>query len=165
MLTLADGFIVIVILLSAGISWMRGFVREVLSLVAWIGAFFVGFLFSHRVGDLFLSYVKTASLRTVLAFVLLFLITFILISLLNFALSFLIRRVGLSSFDRLCGAFLGVLKGVLLIGLLILLLRLTPFTEDTWWKNSLLIPKFEQVEGWLKGFMPDYVENHTISTE
>ena len=53
MLTIADGLIVLVIFLSTVISWFRGFVREVLSLLAWISAFFVAFSFSHAFGNVF----------------------------------------------------------------------------------------------------------------
>lgn len=165
MFTLADGVIAIVILLSAGISWMRGFVKEVLSLIAWIGAFIVGFLFSHHLAEFFTNYIKMPSLRVVLAFGILFLLTFILISLINFALSFLIQRIGLSGFDRICGALLGVIKGMLLVGLVLLMVRLTPLVEEPWWKHSFLIPKFGQIENWLRSFMPEYVENHALLNE
>src|ERR1700733_8500145 len=100
MLTIADGLIILVIFLSTLISWFRGFFREVLSLLAWIGAFFVAFSFCHPVGNIFSNFVKTPSVRTILAFTLLFIVTFLLVSLVNFCINMLINRIGLSSVDR-----------------------------------------------------------------
>lgn len=162
MLTLADGFIFILVFFSAFISWIRGFAREILSLLAWVGAFVAGFTFSHRLGEMFSSYIKMPSTRTIVAFFVIFLATFILISLVNFALSFVINRAGLSSFDRLCGAFLGAVKGILVVGLILLVARLSPLPEDTWWKNSFFIPKFVPVENWLRSFMPEYIEKYAV---
>lgn len=165
MLTIADGAVAIMISLSTMISWVRGFIREILSLLAWVGAFAVAFIFSHRVGDLLTSYIKAPSMRTIVASILLFIVTFILISLINFGLSFVVNRVGLSNVDKLCGAFLGVGRGILLVALVLLLVKLTPFPQDPWWQNSILIPKFEPIEAWLKSFMPDYIEKHTVLAE
>lgn len=165
MFTIADSVIVLVILLSTLISWVRGFVREVLSLLAWVGAFVVSFKFSHPFADVFTNYIKTPSLRIAIAFTLLFIVTFILISLVNFCLNLLINRIGLSSVDKLCGAFVGIARGILLVGLGLLLIKLTPMTQDPWWKDSLLIPKFEPVETWLQSFMPEYVEKHTVMSD
>jgi len=162
---IADGLIILVIFLSTVISWFRGFFREVLSLLAWIGAFFVAFSFSHPFGNAFSSYIKTPSIRIILAFTLLFIGTFLLISLVNFCINLLINRIGLSGIDRVCGAFVGIARGILLVSLALLLVKLTPMTEDPWWKHSLLIPKFEPIENWLQTFMPEYVEKHTVMTD
>lgn len=162
MLPIADGAVTILISLSTLISWVRGFIRETLSLLAWIGAFIVAFTFSHPLGDLLTAYIKTPSVRTILASVLLFIITFMLISLINFGLSFLVTRVGLSGVDRVCGAFLGIGRGVLVVALMLLLVKLTPLPQDPWWQQSVLIPKFEPIENWLKGFMPEYIEKHSV---
>lgn len=165
MFIIVDIVITVVIFLSTLISWIRGFTREILSLLAWIGAFWVGFSFSHPVADIFTNYIKAPSLRIAVAFTLLFIVTFILISILNFCIGLLINRVGLSSLDKFFGVFVGAARGILLVALMLLLAKLTPVTEDAWWKNSLLIPKFEPIENWLKSFMPEYVEKHTIATE
>lgn len=165
MLTIADGLIILVVFLSTVISWFRGFVREVLSLLAWIGAFFVAFNFSHPFANAFSNYVKTPSIRIALAFTLLFIGTFLLISVVNFCINLLINRIGLSGIDRVCGAFVGILRGILLVALALLLVKLTPMTEDSWWKHSFLIPKFEPIESWLQSFMPEYVEKHPVSED
>jgi membrane protein required for colicin V production len=162
MLTIADGAVAMMVSLSALISWVRGFIREILSLLAWIGAFVVAFTFSHRLGEVFGSYIKTPSIRTIVASILLFVITFILISSINFGLSFIVNRIGLTSIDRICGAFLGIGRGLLLVALILLLAKLTPLPRDPWWQNSMLIPKFEPIENWLKSFMPEYIEKHAV---
>ncbi len=165
MLTIADGFIILIILVSTIISWIRGFTKEVLSLVAWIGGFLVGFNFCHQLADAFSTYIHTPSVRIAVAFVVLFMVTFLLISLANFCISLLINRIGLSSVDKACGIFVGAARGVLLVSLVLLLLQLTPMSQDPWWNNSFLIPKFVPVENWLKSFMPEYIEKHTVMAD
>ena len=73
-----DYGIVGVLCLSMLISVMRGFVRECLSLVAWIAAVAVALLFSDSAALFLTPYVSVPSVRLILAFAGLFLVTLML---------------------------------------------------------------------------------------
>ncbi|MEM1244070.1 MAG: CvpA family protein, partial [Pseudomonadota bacterium] len=72
-----DYTIIAVIAISTLISIVRGFVREFLSLLLWIVAFWLSFKFAADVAIRFKAYIAQAEVRYLLAFVLIFIITLI----------------------------------------------------------------------------------------
>ena len=60
----ADITIISIIVLSAVLSLFRGFVREVLSLIAWVVAFWAAMAFWHRVSVMMEPYLAIEFART-----------------------------------------------------------------------------------------------------
>ena len=144
-----DWAILIVIGLSAGISLMRGFVREALSLAGWVVAFFVAKGFYQEFSSLLTTQIETPSLRYAVSWAGLFVITLTIIGLVNYILSQLIEKSGLSGMDRIMGMAFGALRGVLLVAFGVLLLReFTPVSQDKWWRDSQLLPHVEVLGNW-----------------
>ncbi len=144
-----DWAILIVIGLSAGISLLRGFVREALSLAGWFLAFFVAKGFYQEFSSLLESQIETTSLRYAVSWAALFIITLTVSGLINYILSRLIDKAGLSGMDRIMGMAFGALRGVLIVSVTTLLLKeLTPVQNDRWWKDSELIPHMVQLGSW-----------------
>ena len=144
-----DWAILIIIGLSAGISLLRGFVREALSLAGWVLAFFVAKGFYQEFSTLLTSYIDTPSLRYAVSWAALFVLTLTISGLVNYLLSQLIEKAGLSGMDRIMGMAFGALRGVLLVSLGVLLLReFTPVQQDKWWKQSQLVPHVEILSNW-----------------
>ena len=79
----ADWVIVVVIGLSTLLSLWRGFVKEALSLVTWVAAFFVAVAFSTRLSALLADVIANDGLRYAAAYVILFASTLLLGALLN----------------------------------------------------------------------------------
>jgi len=144
-----DWAILIVIGLSAGISLLRGFVREALSLAGWVLAFFVAKGFYQEFSSLLVSYIDTPSLRYAVSWAALFVLTLTISGLVNYVLGQLIEKAGLSGMDRIMGMAFGALRGVLLVSVAVLVLReFTPVKQDNWWKKSQLIPHVEILSNW-----------------
>jgi membrane protein required for colicin V production len=156
-LTWADYAIIILIGSSVIISVIRGFVREVLSLGSWVAAIVVAYKFYGNLAGVLEPYLSTPSLRSIISFIILMIITLILGGLVNFLVSRLVTSTGLSGTDKSLGMIFGFARGVVLIGLLILLMYSTAFPQDEWWKKSVLIPQFHPVAMWLRGFLPDKI--------
>lgn len=142
------------------ISIVRGFVKEVFSLVSWILAFWVALLFYPHLATLLIDYVETPSIRSFAAFTALFVVTLILGALVNHLISQLVKKTGLSGTDRMLGIIFGLLRGVAIITLLILAAGATPMPEDDWWQNSLLLEYFETLAVWLQTFLPSDIAEH-----
>ena len=149
-----DVFILGVIGLSALISLLRGFLREVLSLASWVAAFFVAFLLVDKGAAFLTPYVSVPSVRMILAFGGLFLITLFIGGLINLLIAILVKRTGLSGTDRMLGIIFGVLRGVVIITVLVLLAGLTPIPQDPWWQQSLFLHHFQALAVWLQNFLP-----------
>lgn len=150
----ADYTILGIVIISVAISLVRGFVREGLSLTTWILAFWVGLKF-HDVLEKFLSaYIHTPSVNAVVSFILLFIGILLLGGLTNLLIGKAIKKTGLSGADRFFGLFFGFTRGVLLVAIIILLGEMTAFAHDQWWQESTLIPHFQWLVDWLRGFLP-----------
>jgi len=149
-----DYLIIGIMLISAGISIIRGFIKEVMSLVSWVLAFWVGLTFANNLATLLIDYVDNPSIRLFSAFFALFVVTLVLGALVNHLISEMVEKTGLSGTDRALGIIFGLLRGVAIVTVLILLAGATPMPTDDWWQNSLLVEHFEKLAIWLRDFLP-----------
>lgn len=139
-----------IIVISALFSLMRGFVREALSLVGWLAAFWIALTFSGDLAELFLTGISVPSLRVVVAFTILFVITLVVMAIINNLAGKLIKKSGLTGTDRMIGMIFGITRGALIVSVLVLLAGLTTMTQDPWWKDSVLIDVFHEFAIWLQ---------------
>jgi len=143
-----DIAILVIIGVSVLISLVRGFVREAMSLVVWIAAFFVASVFYPKLAVLFTG-LSDPLIRNAAAIALLFVATLILGGLLTYIIGQLVDKTGLSGFDRLLGMIFGALRGVLVVAALLFALdSFTNLSHTDWWKASKLIPQFGVVVQW-----------------
>lgn len=155
-----DVTIVGVILVSVLISLIRGFVREALSLIIWAVAAYVSLTFADNFAKFFIGHIDSVSIRLGVSFIILFVLTLIAGAILSFVLSLLVEKTGLSGSDRLLGVIFGFMRGVLVVSVLILVVKLTNIPHDPMWQHSKLVPKFEPIEKWLQQFMDDHVKDY-----
>ena len=147
-MNLADGIILFIIAASALISVRRGFTREAFSLLTWVAAFIVARLFSPALEVLLADSIETPGL--------LFTVTLVVGALINHLLGELIRVTGLSGTDRLLGMVFGALRGALVVVVLVALGHHL-FSEDAWWRESLLVPHFAMLEDWTRRLAGDLI--------
>lgn len=159
MLNWVDLTIIGLVAFSVLISIIRGFVRETLSLVAWIAAFWVALTFSNALADgLVAKYVANITFRYPVAFGVLFIVTLIAGAFVNYTMGVLVDKTGLGGTDRALGTVFGFARGILLVAVLLLLTSLTPMAKDKWWKDSVLVPHFTPIETWLKSLLPESID-------
>lgn len=149
-MVLVDYLIPVIIALSAVFSLMRGFIREAISLVGWVVAFWIALRYSNTLAELFLSGISVPSLRLIVAFTVLFVLTLMLSAVINHLASHVVQQTGLTGTDRLIGVIFGVVRGALVVSMLVLLAGLTPLPQDPWWRESLMIGHFQNFAGWLQ---------------
>lgn len=120
--TLIDGVVAVVIVLSAVLAYSRGFVREVMAIVGWIGASVVAFIFAPSVQPLvrelpvvgkFLA--DSCELSIIAAFAAVFAVALVIASLFTPLLSSAIHRTVLGGVDQGLGFLFGVVRGALLV--------------------------------------------------
>lgn len=148
--------------LSALISVVRGFVREALSLAAWIAAFWVAFHFFERGAELLVPYISVPSVRLASAFLTLMVLTLLVGGVVNYLAGQLVQKTGLSGTDRMIGVLFGVVRGAAIVTLLVLLAGFTSLPKDPWWKQSVLLVHFQDAAVWLRGHMPADVAAYFI---
>lgn len=133
---------------------MRGFVREIFSVLNWVLAIWVGLTFSREFSVYLANLVTHPSARMALAFAILFFLTLLLGTLVGYLIGQLVIKTGLSGSDRFLGLIVGIARGIVVVSVLILLAGLTPLPEDPWWRESLLIGPFQSLALWLRDLLP-----------
>jgi membrane protein required for colicin V production len=156
----ADIAILTIIGISALISLFRGFVREALSLVAWVVAFWIALTFTEQAADLLIETVSIPSIRRVIAFIGLLVVTLIATGIVNHLIGKLIDKTGLTGTDRMLGLVFGVIRGVAIVGVLVILAGLTRVPQDPWWKEAVLMRHFEELAVLVIGFLPPDLVKH-----
>ncbi|WP_371193416.1 CvpA family protein [Glaciecola sp. SC05] len=137
-----------IIVFSAVISVVRGFVKEALSLIVWLSAFFVASQFYLHLAK-YLSQIDDTMIRNGVAVAILFIGTLIAGALVNYVISQLVKATGLSGTDRVLGAVFGALRGVLVVSAALFFLdTFTPAGGSAWWTQSLLVPEFAFIIEW-----------------
>ena len=132
-----DIAIAVIVGLSAVIGLVRGLVKEILSLVAWVLAFVVAIYFSPVVAQYLPSGWGSDSVRLVIGFAGLFVGSLIAAALVQWLIAKLITSTGLSGTDRFLGFLFGSARG-LLITVVILMGAREVVAERSWWQASVL---------------------------
>jgi membrane protein required for colicin V production len=157
--TWVDWGIIGIICISCLISLRRGFVKEALSLLTWIVAGVVAWMFGGALADHLVEFIEIPSLRVIAGCTILFVATLMLGALVNYLIGELVRVTGLSGTDRFLGMVFGAARGALLIVVLVGLVSLAPAVEqDLWWQKSILIPHFLMVADWSKTFILQFTD-------
>lgn len=116
----ADIIIAIVMLISAFLAYMRGLVREVLAVGAWVGAAFsalYGFAFIKPHVQTVISHELIANIVTGVS---IFVSSLILLSIFSHAISKSVKGSALSALDRALGCVFGLARGAILTCLIYL---------------------------------------------
>ncbi len=152
-----DMGIVVLVLLSAIVGFVRGFVREVFSLTTWVAAGVVAYLFYEKLAGQLPFNIPNDLVRYGVAILLIVLGVFILGAIINYLFGKAINAIGLGGTDRVLGGAFGVLRGALVVTLMVLLmgLGLTTLTDTPLWKESKLVPHFVNAAEWIKKEIPD----------
>jgi membrane protein required for colicin V production len=159
-MTLIDYVVLAIVGFSVLLSVLRGFVRELLALAAWVVAFIVARLFGGDLAAIMPPEIPGEELRWLAGFATLFLSVLLVMSLIAVAASQLIKSAGLSVEDRLLGAMFGLVRGAAVVVVLALLAGATVLPKQPVWREAALRPLLELVALGVKGWLPPALAQH-----
>jgi membrane protein required for colicin V production len=140
-MTAADWLIVVVVLLNVVLAAMHGFFAEALSMAGLAVGYVVAAWQYKRLAEWLASFLKSELLAEIFGFLLIFFAILLLFSVAGRIGRRLMKAAGLSGFDRLLGALLGVVKGALVVA--VVLMGMTAFTPTSQMlEKSELAPYF-----------------------
>jgi membrane protein required for colicin V production len=154
-MTLFDYIVFAIVGISVVLGLLRGAVREVLALGAWVAAFLVAKSFSVEASHWLARLIQNPSLRLMTAFAGLFVLTLMVVTLVSLLLSALIKKIGLGPLDRLLGLLIGAVRGALIVLILVLLAGMTTLPQHADWRSALTSRWFELIAGGVKPWLPD----------
>jgi membrane protein required for colicin V production len=154
-MTVFDYAVILIMGLSVVLSVIRGAVREVLSLTAWVLAFWAAQSYTVEFSALLPDALSNPSLRLMTGFAVVFLTVLVVMSLIAILSSKLVKASGLSVADRTLGAVFGLARGFLMVLILVLLGGLTSLPRQPMWKNALFGSQLERVATYVKTLLPD----------
>lgn len=137
-----DWAIVGVLAASVLFGVLRGLVREVLALAGWIAGIWLALRFAAEVGAQ-LPLDLPAAVELALAGAAIVIAVVIVAALAAWLIGKLLAAVKLSGFDRMFGAFFGLLRGALIVLGVVLFAGRTALAQQSQWRESILLPHFE----------------------
>jgi len=147
-----------VVALSAIFAFARGFVREALSIVAWVAAAYItfkGFDFVYARVD---PHVHNPLLSQVIAGVGLFVVALVILTIITSIIARMVHITGLTPIDRTLGFIFGLARGAFLVCLAYLLLDVSvPQQGDRppWIREARSAPYLHEGAEMLRGFLPE----------
>ncbi len=161
----ADYWIIGALALSVLMGLWRGFIGEVIALLCWILAFWVAWTFGAQLAAQFTA-ITLPSARLLLGYAICFIGVLIAGALVGFLMRKLVAGSGLSGSDRMLGMVFGLIRGLAIVTIAVLILKFTPLPQDPWWKESKMLPTFENAARWLTSRLPPevahYLDLHNI---
>lgn len=154
-MTAFDYAVLLVIGVSILLSVMRGFLREVMALLAWLVSFWVANLYTAAFAPMLPQSIPTQELRYLAAFLGLFLATLLVMTLISIAVGQALKAVGLGPWDRALGAVFGFARGFLIVLVAVLLAGLTSLPQQPVWKNAMFSAPLEAMVSSFRPWMPN----------
>jgi len=149
----ADYLILGVLALSMLLGFLRGFVREAIGVISWLGGLWLAWRYAHAIEPYLGGTIGEPPVSTWVARSLIVLAVLIIGWLVAGVLSHMLRHSGLSVMvDRVLGLFTGFVRGAVVVAVFVLLGQFVQLTQTDWWRGSRLMPYATEAAGWLQSF-------------
>ena len=154
----ADIAIALVVVASMVVGFIRGFVKEAISIVTLIVAIWAALTFAPYGGSLVDNWINSDGLQLWIGRLIIFLGVLLVGGIIGWGISKIVMASALSVTDRVFGVVFGIVRGVVIVGLLVMTGQLSGFQYDDWWGESEFIPYGEQVADLIRELAPKGLE-------
>lgn len=158
-MTWFDIGVLVVLGLSMLVGVMRGLVREVMAIAAWVIAVFLARQYAPVVANWLPAALQPAGLRLVAGFFCVTIGSLLLLWLVTYFAAQIIQQAkGLSLADRTIGAIFGLVRGLLIVLVGVLLAGLTSLPKEPGWRNAWFSSPFEALAVSVKAWLPESIK-------
>ncbi|MEO8400248.1 MAG: CvpA family protein [Gammaproteobacteria bacterium] len=153
-------------------GFIRGGIKEIISLLTWFAAFIIAGLFANPLASYFSnsqavqSAVSSASgalgataanqvslFSLGISFAVIFFAVILIGTMLGFLLNQAVVGSGVGIGNRLLGGIFGLGRGYLIVLVLIFLVQLSPLSKEQFWSQSSLVMSFQPAVEWFSNFV------------
>ena len=160
-ITYLDIILLVVMMISALLAMVRGFMREVLSIVSWIAAAGVTLYSLKRLLPVAKQYINNDTVASVVVVAGVFVGTLVVVSVITVRISDMILDSRIGALDRTLGFLFGLARGLLIVVVAFLFFTwLVPDKQRPDWVTGAKSRVVLQGTGdWLMSLLPDDPEN------
>ena len=145
-MTSFDIFVSVVLGFSLIFSLMKGFVREIFSLLSYVGGYLMAVKYQSTFAQVLMETIPSKPIAKLIAFVAIYIITAIIISLMGkVAKAMLWSGTDLSMFDRIMGGIVGLARGVAILVAVMFPLQFFPEVAKKFTQDSYAAPHLAKV--------------------
>jgi membrane protein required for colicin V production len=138
---------------SCVVGVLRGLLREVIALVTWVAAVWIAWHYAAVLEPRLGGALANEGVRTWAARSIIFLAVVLIGSCIGAIVGRVVRLSIFSATDRFFGGIFGFLRGLVMIGLFVMLCHALRLNGEPWWRASTLIPYGERAANVLRGMV------------
>lgn len=149
----ADYLIVGVLLASMLLGMLRGFVREAVGLLSWLGGLWFAWRYAPELEPYLGGMVGQPPVSLWTARALILLGVLVIGWLIAGLLGYFLRHSALSVLvDRILGLVFGTVRGAVVIAVFVMLGEFVELNRVEWWKRSHMLPYASELASWIQNF-------------
>jgi membrane protein required for colicin V production len=159
-MNLADYLVIAAVIVSAVIGAVRGFLREAIALATLVVALFIAWRFADLLAPHLGGLLSKPPTSIWAARAIIFIFMLLLGMGIAWILGYFVRLSLFSGTDRLLGFVFGLFRGIVLLGVFVILGQLLRLDNERWWQKSKLMPYGEGVANGLRAIVGEQLEKH-----
>lgn len=158
-LTILDIIVIVVVLVSATLAMVRGFVREVLSVASWLAAVAAAYYLYRPLIPVIRPYIESNTVATIVAASLIFFVALIIASYLTTKISDFVIDSRVGAIDRVLGFGFGAARGLLLVVIALWFFNFLVARPPDWVENAQTGPLLRDLGEQLVAALPEDIES------
>ena len=152
-----DFIILAIVLLSAIVGLVQGFLREICSLVTWVLAIWLAWQFGPLLVPHLGGVLSQEPYGLWVGRAIIFVAVLVVGAIIGFLVNHFVRLSLFSGLDRMLGFLLGLVRGVVIVALVIILAQTARLDDEAWWQRSKLVPALTPVATLLRAVIGDHM--------
>ena len=158
--TILDAIVLIFILISATLAMVRGFVRELLSVAAWVAAAAAAYYFYRPVVPFVTPFIQTEPVPSIIAAAIVFVVALLVASYITMRIADFVIDSRIGAFDRILGFVFGVARGVLILAVVLAFFTglIGPEKTPPWVRDAATKPFLDGIGNSLIAALPEDAE-------
>ena len=160
-----DYIIIAIVLVSAITGLIQGFLREVCALVTWVLAVWLAWKFGASLEPYLGGALRQAPYGLWAGRGIVFIVVLVVGGITGAIINHYIRLSMFSGLDRLLGFLLGVLRGVVIVGVAMVLAQQVKLDGEGWWKKSRLLPNLQPMANLVRSVAGEHLPGRPASQD